>query len=99
VAGATFGNIVLGRAIGWAIDSASGADNKYESPVNLTLVPEVALQSPTAQAPAPAPVFVPAASATVAPVAAPAAAAPAAAAPAAESACRWNPQLYRYECW
>ena len=38
-AGATFGNIVLGGGIGWAIDSASGADNKYTSPVNITLVP------------------------------------------------------------
>ena len=38
-AGATFGNIILGGGIGWAIDSASGADNKYTSPVNLTLVP------------------------------------------------------------
>jgi hypothetical protein len=38
-AGATFGNIVLGGGIGWAIDSASGADNKYDSPVNITLVP------------------------------------------------------------
>ncbi len=36
-AGATFGNIVLGGGIGWAIDSASGADNKYDSPVNITL--------------------------------------------------------------
>jgi len=39
-AGATFGNIVLGGVIGWAIDSASGADNKYDSPINLTLVPK-----------------------------------------------------------
>jgi hypothetical protein len=39
-AGATFGNIVLGGGIGWAIDSAAGADNKYDSPVNITLVPE-----------------------------------------------------------
>ena len=38
-AGATFGNIILGGGIGWAIDSASGADNKYTSPVNITLVP------------------------------------------------------------
>jgi hypothetical protein len=38
-AGATFGNIVLGGGIGWAIDSAAGADNKYDSPVNITLVP------------------------------------------------------------
>jgi hypothetical protein len=39
-AGATFGNIVLGGGIGWAVDSAAGADNKYDSPVNMTLVPE-----------------------------------------------------------
>jgi hypothetical protein len=39
-AGATFGNIVLGGGIGWAVDSASGADNKYDSPLNITLVPE-----------------------------------------------------------
>src|SRR5215475_9431539 len=38
-AGATFGNIVAGGGIGWAVDSASGSDNKYESSVNLTLVP------------------------------------------------------------
>lgn len=37
VAGATVGNIILGGGIGWAIDSASGADNKYTSPVNITL--------------------------------------------------------------
>jgi hypothetical protein len=36
-AGATFGNILAGGVIGWGIDSASGADNKYESPVNITL--------------------------------------------------------------
>lgn len=40
-AGATLGNILLGGGIGWAIDSASGADNKYDSPVNMTLVPNV----------------------------------------------------------
>jgi hypothetical protein len=45
VAGATVGNVLLGGGIGWAIDSASGADNKYESPVNITLVPEVAVSS------------------------------------------------------
>jgi hypothetical protein len=37
VAGGTVGNIILGGGIGWAIDSAAGADNKYESPVNMTL--------------------------------------------------------------
>ena len=49
-AGATVGNIVLGGGIGWAIDSASGSDNKYDSPVNLTMVPQ------TAVAPVPPPV-------------------------------------------
>jgi len=38
-ASATFGNIVLGGGIGWAIDSASGADNKYDGVVNMSLVP------------------------------------------------------------
>ncbi len=37
-AGVTWANILDG-GIGWAIDSATGADNKYESPVNITLVP------------------------------------------------------------
>jgi hypothetical protein len=44
--GSTFGNIALGGGIGWAIDSAAGADNKYESPVNLTLVPKTAVVLP-----------------------------------------------------
>src|SRR6187402_814373 len=34
----TFGNIVNG-GIGWAIDSGSGADNKYEGLVTVTLIP------------------------------------------------------------
>jgi hypothetical protein len=34
---ATFANIILGGGIGWAIDSATGSDNKYDSPVSLTL--------------------------------------------------------------
>ncbi len=36
-AGATVGNIILGGGIGWAIDSAAGADNKYDTPVNISL--------------------------------------------------------------
>ena len=40
VAEATFGNIILGGVVGWGIDSVSGSDNKYTSPVNITLVPE-----------------------------------------------------------
>lgn len=48
-AGATFGNIVAGGLIGWGIDSASGADNKYDGTVNLTLVPNpTAPTAPTA---------------------------------------------------
>lgn len=51
-AGATVGNILLGGGIGWAIDSASGADNKYDSPVNITLVP-IGAAAPAPAAPAP----------------------------------------------
>lgn len=39
-AGATFGNIVAGGLIGWGVDSATGSDNKYDSPVNITMVPD-----------------------------------------------------------
>ena len=47
-AGATCGNIILGGGIGWAIDSASGADNKYDGVVNMSLVPATgAAPSPT----------------------------------------------------
>jgi hypothetical protein len=35
----SFGNAILGGLIGVAVDSASGADNKYTSPVNLSMVP------------------------------------------------------------
>jgi len=37
VAGATVGNIILGGGIGWAIDSANGADNKYTTPMNIPM--------------------------------------------------------------
>ncbi len=37
VAGATVGNILLGGGIGWAIDSANGADNKYTTPMNIPM--------------------------------------------------------------
>lgn len=52
-AGATFGNIILGGGIGWAIDSASGADNKYTSPVNITLVPITEPPPPPQHSPKP----------------------------------------------
>ncbi|MGE0095695.1 MAG: hypothetical protein AB7M05_16815 [Alphaproteobacteria bacterium] len=42
VAGATWGNIILGGGIGWAIDSASGSDNKYEEFVSVSMVPKIA---------------------------------------------------------
>ena len=35
----TFGNIILGGAVGWGIDSATGADNKYPSTANVQFVP------------------------------------------------------------
>lgn len=34
---ATFGNIIIGGGIGWAIDSATGSDNKYQGTVSVTL--------------------------------------------------------------
>ena len=34
----TFGNIILGGGIGWAIDSATGADNKYPSTAHVQFV-------------------------------------------------------------
>lgn len=45
VEGATFGNIILGGGVGWAIDSASGADNHYTDIMNITLVPLIAQTS------------------------------------------------------
>jgi hypothetical protein len=36
-AGATYGNLVVGGLIGLGIDSASGADNKYDEVVNVFL--------------------------------------------------------------
>ncbi len=46
----TFGNIILGGGIGWAINSATGADNKYPSTANVQFVP--APTGPSAAAPA-----------------------------------------------
>lgn len=37
--GATFGNIVAGGLVGWAVDSATGADNKYQEVITVTLLP------------------------------------------------------------
>jgi len=38
VATATYGNVLLGGVLGWAIDSASGADNRYAGSVMVNLV-------------------------------------------------------------
>lgn len=38
----TFGNLLIGGAIGWAIDSATGADNKYDDVITVALVPDIA---------------------------------------------------------
>jgi len=51
VAGATFGNIILGGGIGWAIDSASGADNKYQSITTVTLIPRQSAAATASGAP------------------------------------------------
>lgn len=40
VDGWVFGNIALGGLIGLAVDAGTGAINKYDTPVNITLVPE-----------------------------------------------------------
>lgn len=46
---ATFGNILIGGGIGWAIDSATGSDNKYQATVSLTLVPDEAAPMPVVE--------------------------------------------------
>lgn len=38
--GAVLGNIIMGGVVGWAVDSASGADNKYPENVHVNLTPE-----------------------------------------------------------
>ncbi|MDE1145475.1 MAG: hypothetical protein PW843_02495 [Azospirillaceae bacterium] len=65
-AGATAGNILLGGGIGWAIDSATGADNKYDSPVNIDLVP-VGTAAPASTPATTTSMAVPAATPTAAP--------------------------------
>lgn len=38
-AAATFGNILIGGGIGWAIDAASGSHNKYDANTMVSLTP------------------------------------------------------------
>lgn len=59
----TFGNILLGGGVGWAIDSASGADNKYPESADVTFIPN----GQPAPAPAPAPAATPAPTSSAAP--------------------------------
>lgn len=44
VEGMTFGNLVIGGLIGWGIDSATGADNKYQEVNVVTLTPKRSAQ-------------------------------------------------------
>ena len=39
IEGAAWGNIILGGGIGWAVDSAAGADNEYPEHITITLIP------------------------------------------------------------
>lgn len=39
--GATYGNILLGGLIGWGVDSAAGADNKYPEAISVALAPSI----------------------------------------------------------
>ena len=51
----TFGNIIFGGLIGWGIDEASGAVNKYPTSAHVTFVPlGTAEVTPPAASPAPA---------------------------------------------
>jgi hypothetical protein len=60
---ATWGNLAVGGLVGWGIDSATGADDHYDSPVNITLVPSAPRSPPVAPAPT-APAAVPVQAAT-----------------------------------
>ena len=48
---ATFGNILVGGLVGWAIDSSTGSDNKYDNQVTIKLEPvaKAAVNEPKAQ--------------------------------------------------
>ena len=43
----TLGNIIIGGLIGWGVDSAVGADNKYPEVVNVTLNPSTSSAMPS----------------------------------------------------
>jgi uncharacterized protein YceK len=50
-AGAVFGNLLIGGAIGWVADMATGSDNKYESPLNIALVAKTTMPAAPVSAP------------------------------------------------
>ena len=57
LAGATWANVMT-IGLAWVVDSASGADNKYDSPINLALAPLPAgapAYEPAAEPPVPPP--------------------------------------------
>jgi hypothetical protein len=43
--GSVFGNILLGGFIGWGVDSAAGADNKYPAVTTVSLLPKLSSAS------------------------------------------------------
>jgi hypothetical protein len=52
VATATYGNIILGGVVGWGIDSATGADNRYPDTINVQFVapaPAVPVEEQTSE--------------------------------------------------
>ena len=42
----TYGNAVIGGVVGWGIDSAVGADNRYDDFVNVSMVPGLVATKP-----------------------------------------------------
>lgn len=77
-------DVILTLGISSIVDSANGADNKYEESVNITMIPLTAGQTAAVPAAAPVPVAAPAAAAPVVAAAAiPATPAPVTPAPAA----------------
>jgi hypothetical protein len=71
----TVGNAIAGGVIGWAIDSSTGSDNRYASPVTITLTPEAtaAPANNSASAAAPTSVAAPASAGAPAPTTQPSA--------------------------
>jgi hypothetical protein len=55
----SFGNIILGGLIGWGIDEATGAVNKYPSTAQISFVPVGATPAPPPAPQTPAPTVVP----------------------------------------